>query len=120
MIEYRDIEEKIESLAEREFDLRDIEQSIERVRASGALTNQTRALQALKAQTYELHAKARAAQVFSLFYMSIHLHIFNITKSVSVIRLYRELSIGSSPEIGISFKSQRSRPNPNSEIRDWN
>ena len=104
MIEYRDIEEKIESLAEREFDLRDIEQSIERVRASGALTNQTHALQALKAQTYELHAKARAAQVFILYVtynMSIHLHIFNKTKSVPGIRLYRELSIGSSPEVGI-------------------
>jgi len=61
VIEYRDIEEKIETMIDREFDLKDIENSIEKVHASGAVENQTRALEVLKAETHELESKCRGS-----------------------------------------------------------
>ena len=50
-------------MIDREFDLKDIENSIEKVYASGAVENQTRALEVLKAETYELDSKCRASLV---------------------------------------------------------
>ena len=50
-------------MIDREFDLKDIENSIEKVHASGAVENQTRALEVLKAETYELESKCRGSLV---------------------------------------------------------